>query len=184
MKKPLFLMLSIVGFSGILAANTIHLTLVPLPQAVTAGQAVNLDVDISGLGNPPSVGAFDLSVSFDPTLLAPAATPVTFGAAGRPRRGGSPDCVHTTLRSGRVRRSLTARFVRPGHLAGRSGREFHSCHALVHGPQLRNSLLLFIRWGRRRCLREQTDHNPRAGYDGPARDGFARDNRLGRKQAP
>ena len=34
-------------------------------------------MSISGLGNPPSVGAFDLNVGFDPALLSPTA--VLFG---------------------------------------------------------------------------------------------------------
>jgi hypothetical protein len=60
-------------------ADTISLSLVPSAEAVTLGQAVEVTVHISGLGTPPSVGAFDLNVRFDPSLLLPTPTPVSFG---------------------------------------------------------------------------------------------------------
>jgi hypothetical protein len=47
------------------------------PQVVTAGQTLNEDVVISGLGLPPEVGAFDMFIGFDPSLLVP--TNVGFG---------------------------------------------------------------------------------------------------------
>src|SRR6202022_4282685 len=55
----------------------IFLSLVPSPATVTTGNTINVDVIISGLGHPPSVGAFDLNVGFNPSILIPTA--VTFG---------------------------------------------------------------------------------------------------------
>lgn len=53
---------------------------VPAVPAVFLGDGLEVDVRISGLGDftSPSLGVFDLDVSFDPTILAPTA--VTFGA--------------------------------------------------------------------------------------------------------
>ena len=58
-------------------AATIALT--PDVVTVTPGETIDVAAIISGLGNgvPPSVGAFDLDVSFNPSLLTP--TDVTFG---------------------------------------------------------------------------------------------------------
>jgi hypothetical protein len=78
MNTLLLLSSAVLSFGGVLSAGTI-LVLVPSSEGVTGGQTVNVAIDIFGLGNPPSVGAFDLSVAFNPSLLAPAATPVTFG---------------------------------------------------------------------------------------------------------
>jgi hypothetical protein len=63
---------------GILFAGPISLQLIPGSQQVTAGHAVSTEVDIGGLGLPPSVGAFDLSVSYDTSLLS--FTSVNFGS--------------------------------------------------------------------------------------------------------
>ena len=45
----------------------------PSSVAVTSGQLLDVDVSISNLGNgvPPSVGAYDLDVAFDSSLLTP-----------------------------------------------------------------------------------------------------------------
>jgi hypothetical protein len=50
-------------------ANVI-VSLDPSSQEVALGSQANVDLDISGLGNPPSLGTFDLNVSFDPTILS------------------------------------------------------------------------------------------------------------------
>jgi len=52
----------------------------PSSQTASGGQTVTVDIVISGLsaGAPPSVGAFDLDVSFDPAILLPI--DVTFGS--------------------------------------------------------------------------------------------------------
>jgi hypothetical protein len=87
MKKLLFLILISIAFSRIPAAGAVSLILSPASQTVIGGQPASVDVGISGIGHPPSVGAFDLSVSFDPALLLP--TDVSFGALlGDP--GASP----------------------------------------------------------------------------------------------
>src|SRR5262249_35813021 len=53
--------------------------LVSSSPTVPVGQIVVVDVVVSGLGGglPPSVGAFDIDMSFDPAILAP--TDITFG---------------------------------------------------------------------------------------------------------
>jgi hypothetical protein len=79
MNRLILVSISVFSFRGALMADTISLTLLPSSEAVTAGQTVNVDVRISGLGNPPSVGAFDLGIGFNPTLLGPAVIPAIFG---------------------------------------------------------------------------------------------------------
>ena len=81
MKKLIWLSV-VVGFSGLLRASpapAISLDLVPSSVTVVAGYSLSVAVVISGLvaGGPPSVGAFDLTVSFNPAILSP--TGVTFG---------------------------------------------------------------------------------------------------------
>jgi hypothetical protein len=71
-----------VALSGLLGtppARAISLDFVPASQTVGTGP-LSVDVAVSGLGAgiPPSVGAFDLDVSFDPLVLAPIS--VTFGS--------------------------------------------------------------------------------------------------------
>jgi hypothetical protein len=62
---------------GALADTVDPLTVQIAPQVVTAGQTVNENVVISGLGLPPEVGAFDMFIGFDSFLLTP--TNVGFG---------------------------------------------------------------------------------------------------------
>jgi hypothetical protein len=81
MKKLLWLS-ALMGILGLLwASPTLAITVdfVPSTQSVGVGQPVAVDVVISGLtaGAPPSVGAFDLDVSFNAGILSP--TGVTFG---------------------------------------------------------------------------------------------------------
>jgi hypothetical protein len=70
------------GIVALLNAQLVHatilLSLVPPAAIVATGNTVNVNVSISGLGNPPSVGAFDLDVGFNPAVLSPTA--VTFGS--------------------------------------------------------------------------------------------------------
>ena len=61
----------------ITCAEAIILDFVPASQTVVGGQSVAVDIVISGLARPPSVGAFDLDVSFDPSILTPV--DVVFG---------------------------------------------------------------------------------------------------------
>jgi hypothetical protein len=61
-------------------AEAVVIGFVPADSIVPLGGAVEIGVMISDLGDgvPPSLGAFDLGVSFDPAILSP--TGVTFGA--------------------------------------------------------------------------------------------------------
>jgi hypothetical protein len=81
MKKPLILFL-IAGLAiglGASTAQAISLDFSPVSQEVILGNQVVVDVMISGLtgGTAPSLGAFDVNVSFDPMILSIAG--VTFG---------------------------------------------------------------------------------------------------------
>lgn len=58
-------------------ADPITLSAIPSSTSVTAGGVVSVPVFISGLGRPPAVGAFDLSLAFNSLLLSP--TMVVFG---------------------------------------------------------------------------------------------------------
>lgn len=60
-------------------AGAVSLDFVPSQQTVDVGESFSVDLVISGLGSggPPSVGSFDLDVSFDPAVLFP--TGVLFG---------------------------------------------------------------------------------------------------------
>jgi hypothetical protein len=77
MKSVFWLVFAAIAFSESLSAGTISLGLTPASTQVAAGQTVNVVASISGLGNPPSVGSFDLSVAFNPALVSPAG--VAFG---------------------------------------------------------------------------------------------------------
>ena len=72
-----------VAFSSVLVASpalAISISVLPAAQSAGVGDSVSVDLVISGLedGGAPSVGAFDLDVTFDPLILA--AGSVTFGA--------------------------------------------------------------------------------------------------------
>lgn len=72
----------LVGFIEVLSttpALAISLGFAPSSQTVQVGLPITVDVLISDLGafTEPSVGTFDLDVSFDPAILLP--TDVTFG---------------------------------------------------------------------------------------------------------
>jgi hypothetical protein len=79
--KKLFGQFIAVGIVALLNIQPVYatflLSLVPSSATVTTGNTVNVNVSISGLSNPPSVGAFDLDVGFNPAILSPTA--VTFG---------------------------------------------------------------------------------------------------------
>ena len=78
--KKLTWIFMVVATAAVLQPETssgiVRLDIVSLPAP--PGQVV-VDIVISGLGSgvPPSVGTFDLDVSFDPSILSP--TNVTFG---------------------------------------------------------------------------------------------------------
>lgn len=54
------------------AVQAVELGFVPPTQEVPGGTPVSVDVVISGLGDfaPPSLGAFDLDIAFDPSILS------------------------------------------------------------------------------------------------------------------
>ena len=86
--RTLFGKLISIAIVALLSVQPVHaliLSLTPSSATVTAGNAIDVNVFIAGLGNPPSVGAFDLTVGFNPAILAPTA--VTFGLSlGDPGR--------------------------------------------------------------------------------------------------
>ncbi len=59
-------------FLGISAANAITISFTPSYQSVVAGGMVDIGVEISELGSgvAPSLGVFDIDVSYDPGLLS------------------------------------------------------------------------------------------------------------------
>ncbi len=72
----------LMGASGVIRTKpslAIAIKLIPDSATVVSGDLLGVDVVISGLGDgdEPSVGAFDLDVSFDSTIFSP--TDVTFG---------------------------------------------------------------------------------------------------------
>jgi len=66
------------------ALGDVILSLDPLSQVAGVGSSVNVGLEISGLGGftPPALGAFDITVAFDPTILQFA-----MGAFGDPILG-------------------------------------------------------------------------------------------------
>lgn len=70
-------LLAVLAGAQVAAAAVIGVT--PVPGTVQVGQPVLVDLTISGLGagGAPSLGVFDIDVSFDPLLLG--LTTVTFG---------------------------------------------------------------------------------------------------------
>jgi len=50
--------------------SSIYLSVQPSSQSVAEGAEVSIDLNISGLGDPPSLGTYDLNVAFDPTILS------------------------------------------------------------------------------------------------------------------
>lgn len=73
-----------IALLGALAVSrpVLALTIALSPSAATlplVGDDVAVDVIVSGVAVPPSVGAFDLDLTFDPAVLAP--TDIAFGSA-------------------------------------------------------------------------------------------------------
>ena len=99
MRKQL-LLLSVLGLSLVISAGraqAISLTFVPASQNVGVGNTAAVALQISGLGDhtAPSLGTFDLEVSFDPALLA--LDSVVFGPAlGDPSAGEATTSVETS----------------------------------------------------------------------------------------
>lgn len=75
MKRLLFALAAamLVSLPRPAAAAAITLTLEPQVVAFNAGEIVDVDVVVGNLGEfmPPSVGAFDLTVAFDDSVLLP-----------------------------------------------------------------------------------------------------------------
>jgi hypothetical protein len=53
-----------------MASAGIILRVLPATQTVGLGSSVGIGIGLSGLGDPPSVGTFDISVGFDDTILS------------------------------------------------------------------------------------------------------------------
>ena len=74
MKKPLslFLLSGLLALFSSFSAQAVVLGIVPPSQAVSVGDPVSVDLGISGLGNygPESLGAFDLDITYDPSILS------------------------------------------------------------------------------------------------------------------
>ena len=51
------------------SADGIVLGILPISQSVALGAQVTPDLEIVGLGDPPSLGTFDVNIGFDPTIL-------------------------------------------------------------------------------------------------------------------
>ena len=67
-------LLSIGAVLAFLMSSPVHavdLSVEPSAQSVPAGSTVGVDIQIAGLGNgiPPSLGAFDFDLTFDPSVL-------------------------------------------------------------------------------------------------------------------
>ncbi len=72
----------IIGFMFFICSTSTHaieISLEPSAPVVVIGNQVDVDVNISGLGvfSAPSLGAFDLDITFDTAILDPAS--VSFG---------------------------------------------------------------------------------------------------------
>jgi hypothetical protein len=55
---------------GIVRGGPLILSFVPFTQSTSPGSLVSTDVVISGVTRPPSVGAFDVEVGFNPAVLS------------------------------------------------------------------------------------------------------------------
>jgi hypothetical protein len=74
-------------FCGLMPAATapvhaITIELLPVLQEVNTGTPVSVDLNVSGLGDAaaPSLGSFDLSIFYDPAILAfPGSSGLSFG---------------------------------------------------------------------------------------------------------
>ena len=71
MKKFALAILLSAAYFPFVSHASVLLWFTPSTSVVSTGQLLSVDVSISGLGNPPSVGAYDLDVAFDAGLLSP-----------------------------------------------------------------------------------------------------------------
>jgi hypothetical protein len=71
-----FLTLALLA-AGPLAADSVVLFLDPASTPVEVGNSVDIRVDISGLGDPPALGSYDLTVEYNSALFS--FTSVVFG---------------------------------------------------------------------------------------------------------
>jgi hypothetical protein len=68
-------------FSFPAALSAANITFSPSAQSVSLGDSASVDVVVSNLDQPPYLGDFDLTVSFDSTILSlPNSANVTFGS--------------------------------------------------------------------------------------------------------
>src|SRR6185436_11146287 len=80
MKRGILTLLTVLAvLTTVTRPRAISLTLQPSPQTIDAGGHASLELVITGLGNlaSPSLGAFDVDLTFDASVLA--ANSVVFG---------------------------------------------------------------------------------------------------------
>jgi hypothetical protein len=81
MKHPITILLTCLAALGFAsrAQAQIGVSLQPTPQVINVGDPASMDLVVSGLGNlsPPSLGAFDFDLSYNPAILD--AVSLTFG---------------------------------------------------------------------------------------------------------
>ena len=86
------LLVSLTVFFSPSSVHAISLVFDPSAQNVTLGNTANVDLKISGLGAPPFLGAFDLTVTFNPTILGFSSA--VFGSSlGNPALGEATTIV-------------------------------------------------------------------------------------------
>ena len=82
LRKPVFLAIALVGLMAAAVpgrALAISLEFDPVTQTVATGGQANVEVWLREL-NGTLIGAYDISLSFDPSVIGLAAAPVVFGA--------------------------------------------------------------------------------------------------------
>ncbi len=63
-------------------ASALSLSLVPFPPSIEVGEPVFVYIMIHDLGQPPSLGAYSIAVSYDPTILSDIGIISFFGFLG------------------------------------------------------------------------------------------------------
>src|SRR5579864_1617094 len=70
MWRRVILLVTIMTIATSVASADIILSLEPSSQSVALGSQATVDLNIAGLGIPPSLGTFDVNINFDPSLLS------------------------------------------------------------------------------------------------------------------
>jgi len=69
-RQRTILVLAVLMITASVASADVILELQPSSQSVTPGSPIMVDINIAGLGDPPSLGTFDINVAFDSTILS------------------------------------------------------------------------------------------------------------------